>query len=178
MQCWVCKRQARGLGHSDTRHGVGHPRRYPIDWVFCSPRCQDAFHGLYGHWKKVELRAKEGHADTREVAMIDPSDVERGAMRHCLKAFGEAAGEIGFAKPLGAYSEAEALLVIEAIVGGYTEAMVLHHEASKFPPVRGLPSTPDPMASRANDPFADLMDDLPWETTKTTTRPEPKGRQR
>ena len=48
--------------------------------------------------------------------MIDPSDVELAAMRHCLKAFGEAAGEIGFTKPLGDYSEAEALRVIDAIV--------------------------------------------------------------
>ena len=33
--------------------------------------------------------------------MIDPSDVELAAMKTCLKAFGEAAGEIGFTKPLG-----------------------------------------------------------------------------
>ena len=49
MKCWVCKRQARGFGHTDNRHGVGNPRRYPIDWVFCSQRCQDAFHALYGN---------------------------------------------------------------------------------------------------------------------------------
>jgi len=55
MKCWVCKRQARGFGHTDNRHGVGHPRRYPIDWVFCSQRCQNAFHALYGNW----LRAKD-----------------------------------------------------------------------------------------------------------------------
>ena len=41
---------------------------------------------------------------------------------------------------------------------GYTEAMVAHHEASKYPPVRGLPHTPDPLAN----PFADMEDDLPW----------------
>ena len=50
MKCWVCKRQARGFGHTDNRHGVGNPRRYPIDWVFCSQRCQNAFHALYGNW--------------------------------------------------------------------------------------------------------------------------------
>ena len=46
------------------------------------------------------------------------------AMRSCLRAFGEAAGDIGFDKPLGAYSEKEALQVIDAIVTRYTEAMV------------------------------------------------------
>ena len=97
MKCWVCKRQARGYGHTDNRHGVGDPRRYPIDWVFCSRRCQDAFHRLYGNWRQ----AKECRNDKTEVAMIDPSDVELASMRKCLKAFGEAAGEIGFDKPLG-----------------------------------------------------------------------------
>ena len=79
-------------------------------------------------------------------------------------ATGEAAGEIGFAKPLGDYSEAEALQVIDAIVTCWTDAMVAHHEVSKYPPVRGMPPTPDPLAN----PFADLEDDLPWE--------EPKGK--
>ena len=92
--------------------------------------------------------------------MIDPSDVELAAMKKCLRSFGEAAGEIGFEKPLGAYSEVEALRVIDAIVTCYTEAMVEHYEETKFPPVRGITPTPDPMAS----PFADLEDDLPWET--------------
>ena len=164
MKCWACKRQARGYGHTDNRHGVGDPRRYPIDWVFCSRRCQDAFHALYGNWQ----RAKEGRIDRTEVAMIDPSDVELTAMRHCLKAFGEAADEIGFTKPLGDYSEAEALRVIDAIVTCWSDAMVAHHESSKFPPVRGLPPTPDPLAPDAANPFADLEDDLPWE--------EPKGK--
>jgi hypothetical protein len=94
--------------------------------------------------------------------MIDPSDVELAAMRSCLKAFGEAAGAIGFTKPLGDYSEAEALRVIDAIVTCYTDAMVVHHEATKFPPVRGIAPTRDPLAS----PFADLEDDLPWEDGK------------
>ena len=155
-KCWICKRQARGYGHTDGRHKTGDPRRYPIDWVFCSRRCQNAFHALYGNW----LRIKEGHIDIREVAMIDPSDVELASMRKCLKAFGEAAGEIGFEKPLGDYSEAEALRVCEAIVTCYTEAMVEHHEKAKFPPVRDMDPTSDPMVG----PFADLEDDLPWET--------------
>ena len=155
MKCWVCKRQARGYGHSDLRHPVGDARRYPIDWVFCSRRCQQAFHALYGQW----LRVQEGRTPKTEVAMIDPSDVELAAMKKCLKAFGEVAGEIGFAKPLGEYSEAEALQVIDAIVTCYTEAMVEHHEATKFPPVRGMAPTPDPMAN----PFADLEEDKFWE---------------
>jgi hypothetical protein len=146
------------------RHGVGDPRRYPIDWVFCSRRCQEAFHALYGNWQRV----KDGRPPLGEVAMIDPSEVELAGMKKCLKAFGEAAGEIGFAKPLGDYSEAEALRVIDAIVTCYTLAMVAHHEASKFPPVRGLPPTPDPLAPDAANPFADLEDDLPWD--------EPKGK--
>ena len=157
MKCWVCKRQARGFGHTDNRHGIGDPRRYPIDWVFCSQRCQNVFHAMYGNW----LKAKDEPGKRREVVMIDPSDIEIASMKKCLKAFGEAAGEIGFTKPLGDYSEAEALRVIDAIVTRYTEAMVEHHEVTKFPPVRGMPPTPDPLAN----PFADLEDDLPWETT-------------
>jgi hypothetical protein len=156
MQCWVCQRQARGYGHLDPRHGIADPRRYPIDWVFCSRRCQDVFHALYGNWARME----DGYIDKAEAAMIDPSEIERAAMRQCLKAFGEAAGEIGFNKPLGDYSEAEALLIIDAIVTCYTEAMVAHHEASKQPPIHGLPATPDPMSSST-----ELQDDLPWETT-------------
>ena len=153
MKCWVCKRQARGYGHTDNRRGIGSPERYPIDWVFCSRRCQDAFHALYGNW----VRVKDGSKDIKEVKVIDPSDVERAAMRKCLKSFGEAAGEIGFDKPLGSYSEAEALLVIDAIVTCYTDAMVVAHEASKFPPILGLKET-------VSNPFADFADDLPWET--------------
>ncbi len=156
MKCWVCTRQARGFGHTDNQHGIGNPRRYPIDWVFCSQRCQNVFHAMYGNW----LKAKDEPGKRREVVMIDPSDIEIASMKKCLKAFGEAAGEIGFTKPLGDYSEAEALRVIDAIVTRYTEAIVEHHEATKFPPVRGMPPTPDPLAN----PFADLEDDLPWET--------------
>lgn len=94
--------------------------------------------------------------------MIDPSDIERAAMRQCLKAFGAAAGEIGFTKPLGDYTEAEALQVIDAIVTCWTDAMAAHHEATKFPPVRGLPPTPDPLAPDAANPFVDFDDDIPF----------------
>jgi hypothetical protein len=162
MKCWVCKRQARGYGHSDIRFKHVDPRHYVMDWVFCSRRCQDVFHQMYGNWQRVQ----EGRIDKTEVAMIDPSDVELGAMKKCLKAFGEAAGEIGFAKPLGDYAEAEAMRVIDAIVTCYTDAMVEHHEATKYPPVRGMPPTPDPLTPDATNPFADLEDDLPWDELK------------
>jgi hypothetical protein len=133
----------------DDRFRIADPRRYPLDWVFCSRRCQNAFHKLYGNWADAKRFG-------REVAMIDPSDLEIASMRKCLKAFGEAAGGIGFEKPLGAYSEAEALRVIDAIVTCYTDAMVVAHEASKYPPMRGINAP-------VSDPFADLADDLPWE---------------
>ncbi|KVC62684.1 hypothetical protein WI72_09560 [Burkholderia ubonensis] len=154
MKCWVCTRQARGLTHADTRHGIGNPRRYPIDWAFCSRRCQDSFHALYG----TRLRALDGGATLAENTMIDPTEVERAAMKRCLKAFGEAAGEIGFDKSLGAYAEEEALRVIDAIVTCWTEQMVSHHEATRQSTVRG--TTPP------RDPFADMADDLPWEVAQ------------
>lgn len=134
----------------DGRFKIADPRRYPLDWVFCSRRCQDTFHKLYGNWADAKQFGKE-------VAMIDPSDLEIASMRKCLKAFGEVAGEIGFEKPLGAYLEADALRVIDAIVTCYTDAMVVAHEASKFPPMRGI-------SAPVSDSFADLVDDLPWET--------------
>lgn len=151
MKCWVCSRQARGYGHTDPRFGVADSRRYPLAWVFCSRRCQDAFHRLYGQSVDAERHGQE-------VAMIDASEVERAAMQTCLKAFGSAAETIGFAKPLGSYSEAEALQVIDAIVTEYTTAMVAHHEATQVSPVRGLPGT-------TLDPFLEITNDLPWEPT-------------
>lgn len=151
-KCWVCQRQARGYGHTDTRYKPGDGRRYPLDWVFCSRRCQDAFQRLYG----LRLRAEERGEDI----MIDASDIEMAAMRSCLRAFGSAADRIGFDKPLGAYSEAEAMTVIDAIVTRYTEALTEHHEQVSTPPVRGLPAD-----EVVHDPFADLKDDLPWEVT-------------
>lgn len=92
--------------------------------------------------------------------MIDLTDIELASMRKCLKAFGEAASEIGFNKPLGDYSETEALQVIDAIVTCWTDAMQEHHEKTKYPPVRGMPPALDPMAHS----LADIKDDLPWGT--------------
>jgi len=142
VKCWVCKRHARGFGHTDNRFSAGDPRRYPIDWVFCSRRCQDRFRALYSGWRQL----CDGHVERTEVAMVDATEIERAAMRQCLRFFGEAAGEIGFDKPLGAYSEAEALQVIEAIVTAWTEAMAEHHAATRYPPMRGLPPVNDPFA--------------------------------
>ena len=52
--------------------------------------------------------------------------------------------------------------VIDAIVTCWSEAMVAHHEATKFPPVRGMPPAPDPLAPYAANPFADFNDDIPF----------------
>ncbi len=79
--------------------------------------------------------------------MIDASEVEREAMRRCLRDLGSAAERIGFLKPIAAYSESEALTVIDAIVTGYTTAMTEHHEATRNDPLYGRSLTPDPMRS-------------------------------
>lgn len=136
MKCWVCCRQARGYGHADVRFKVGHSRRYPIDWVFCSMRCQACFHRLYV--TGVRAFERDGHLPnpSAEASVIDPSDAELAAMQQCLKPLGEAAGEIGIDRPLASYTEHEALRLINAVVTTYVEAMVQEHERSKFPSVR------------------------------------------
>lgn len=189
--CWVCQRQAHGLGHSDHRFGVGEPRRYPMDWVFCSRRCQEVFHTLYGQWLKAARRKED-------VFVVDASEIERAAMHACLRFFGEAANEIGFERPLGHYSEAQALQVIEAIVTGWTEAMAAHHSEAKYPPVRGIEryetQAPQPVgrlepiaesartpasASDLAHPFADLEDGLLRKTGgPAAARAAPRGRAR
>lgn len=88
--------------------------------------------------------------------MIDATEIELASMRACLKAFGEAASAIGFDRPLASFSEGDALQVIQAIVTCWTDNMAKHHEASKYPPLRGAPVAADPLAS--------LTDDIPWET--------------
>lgn len=139
MKCWVCSRQARGYGHADVRFKVGHARRYPIDWVFCSMRCQACFHRLYV--AGVRALERDGRLPNLrnlsvEACVIDPSDAELAAMQQCLKPLGEAAGEIGIDRPLASYTEHEALRLINAVVTTYVEAMVQEHERSKFPSVR------------------------------------------
>jgi len=101
-------------------------------------------------------------------------------------------------KPLGQHSEAEALQVIEAIVTGWTEAMAAHHQQAKYPPVRGIAPyetqapqlvaklesaaavAPSPAATfDPANPFADLEDDLPWETGEVVAgQPVKRGRAR
>ena len=149
MKCWICSREARGFGITDTRYSIADPRRYPVDWVFCSKRCQDAFHRFYNLRVDAEYNGKE-------LPMIDATKYEQAAIRRCLKAFGEAAGEIGYALPLGQYSESEALKVCDAIVSCFVDAMAERHASTAFPAVRGLPNV-------VQDPFADLKSDLPWE---------------
>ena len=117
----------------DARFKVGHPLRYPIDWVFCSQRCQACFHRLYV--AGVRLFERDGPLPAED-GVIDPSDAELAAMQQCLKPLGEAAGEIGMDRPLGSYTEHEALRLIKAVVTTYVEAMVQEHERSKFPSVR------------------------------------------
>ncbi len=133
MKCWICHRQARHFGHVDLRYRIGHPRRYPIDWVFCSARCQASFHRLYV--AGVQALERDGRLP-KGGGVIDPSDLELHAMHQCLKPLGEAASEIGLTRGLGDYTKAEALRLIEAVVTAYVEAMVQEHEQSKYPPVR------------------------------------------
>ena len=92
--------------------------------------------------------------------MIDATEIERACLKKCLKAFGAAAEDIGFDKPLGEYAEQEAMQVIGAIVTCFTNAMAAHHEMAKYPPVHGMPEGRDPLTD-----FSDLEDKAYWERT-------------
>ena len=137
MKCWVCARQARGFGHVDIRFKVGRAARYPVDWVFCSMRCQRCFHKLYEAGVRLFNRG-DARTSVKEGYVIDPSEAEMAAMRRCLKPLGEAANEVGMDRALSTYSQEEALLLINAVVTTYVEAMVQAHESSKYPPLRML----------------------------------------
>lgn len=141
MKCWICARQAKGYGHVDLRFKAGHVRRYPLGWVFCSARCQACFHRLYVAGVKALER---GGFVPEGDSVIDPSQVELDAMHLCLKPLGEVASEIGMDRPLSAYTEAEALHLINAVVTAYVEAMVQEHERSQYPPVRMLQGDSSP----------------------------------
>ena len=67
---------------------------------------------------------------------MNASEAELSARCACLKPLGAVASEIGLHKPLGQYSQQEALQLIDAVVSAYVEAMVQEHERSKYPPVR------------------------------------------
>lgn len=71
---------------------------------------------------------------------MSTGELTPAAERAALKAFGTAAERIGFDKPLGAYSEAEALAVIAAIVGAYAESLGTPPLAAADP---GLPFDDD-----------------------------------
>lgn len=150
-KCWVCSRPSRGFGHTDIRYTVGDPKHYPLDWVFCSRRCQDIFHTLYMNWVNAQRFGKA-------VQMVDIKQFELSSLRACLRSFGDVSAEIGFGKPLSDYSEDEALKVITAIVNGYTSTMANLHELTQYPPVRGLKPT-------VSDPFADLKSDFAEKTS-------------
>ena len=137
MKCWVCSREARGFGHADTRYQVGKARRYPVDWVFCSQRCQRCFHKLYQAGVRL-LNRGDARITVKEGEVIDPSQAEMAAMHRCLKPLGEAANEVGIDRALSTYSQEEALLLINAVVTTYVESMVEAHEAGKYPPLRML----------------------------------------
>jgi hypothetical protein len=132
MMCWICCREARGYGHVDIRFRVGHAQRYPIDWVFCSRRCQACFHRLY----LKGIQSLERGLQANPGAAMNATHAELSARRACFKPLGQAAGVIGMDKPLGHYSQDEALQLIDAVVTAYVEAMVQEHERSKYPPVR------------------------------------------
>ncbi|QOK88378.1 hypothetical protein HF907_06550 [Ralstonia pseudosolanacearum] len=134
---------------------MGDPRRHPPDWAFCSRRCQDAFHAMYGAWRKTEPPLSESL--TREAHMPETTAQQRAAMRRCLRPFGQVAGEIGFDKPLAHYSEEEALRVIGAIVSAYTEAMALDAPRAQATSMGQRRSV-----GLSADAFADLEDDIPW----------------
>ncbi|AXV68847.1 hypothetical protein CJO81_13730 [Ralstonia solanacearum] len=134
---------------------MGDPRRHPPDWAFCSRRCQDAFHAMYGAWCETEPPLSESL--TREAHMPETTAQQRAAMRRCLRPFGQVAGEIGFDKPLAHYTEEEALRVIEAIVFAYTEAMALDAPRAQATSVGQKRSV-----GLSADAFADLEDDIPW----------------
>ncbi|MCD9229631.1 DUF6511 domain-containing protein, partial [Ralstonia pseudosolanacearum] len=134
---------------------VGDPRRHPPDWAFCSRRCQDAFHAMYGAWRKTEPPLSESL--TREAHMPETTAQQRAAMRRCLRPFGQVAGEIGFDKPLAHYAEDEALRVIKVIVSAYAEAMALNAPRAQAASVGQRRSV-----GLSADAFADLEDDIPW----------------
>lgn len=60
--------------------------------------------------------------------MIDPSDLERQAMRACLAPLGEYVASIGMERPLADYRREEVLMLIEVVVTAYQEYMIDAHE--------------------------------------------------
>jgi hypothetical protein len=100
-------------------------------------RCQRCFHKLYEAGVRL-LNRGDVRISVKAGDVIDPSEAEMVAMHRCLKPLGEAANEVGMDRALSTYSQDEALLLINAVVTTYVEAMVQAHETSKYPPLRML----------------------------------------
>ncbi len=111
-RCWICGKQARGFAHLDL-----HRPKTPPAWAFCSKRCQDVFHQVYGAWFKAHQHQKE--------ASFMPERNPNPNLPMLLKAFGQAGEKVGFDKPLGSYSKEEAVLVIQAIIDAYLSSVNL-----------------------------------------------------
>ena len=60
--------------------------------------------------------------------MIDPSDLEIGAMQSCLGPLGDYVASIGMDRPLADYRKEEVLGLIDVIVTAYQEYMTAEHE--------------------------------------------------
>lgn len=60
--------------------------------------------------------------------MIDPSDIEIGAMQSCLGPLGDYVASIGMDRPLADYRKEEVLGLIDVIVTAYQEHMTAEHE--------------------------------------------------
>jgi len=94
----------------DLRFTVGSAKRYPIDWVFCSMRCQACFHRLYVSGLKAPKPDGHGSVVMAQGAdMIDPNEAEIIAMRRCLKPLGDAASAIGINRPRASYEPGRGL---------------------------------------------------------------------
>ena len=112
MTCAVCSRQAKGFGWSDSRLPRGERDPAADRRVFCSMRCQSAFSRL--------MERTEG-------TMVDPSEMEKAAMRACLVPLGEYVGSIGMERALAQYTRDEALTLVEVVVSAYQDHMLAEH---------------------------------------------------
>ena len=113
MKCLICTRQARGLGYFQPHIPRGQPGRESAQWVFCSMRCLNAF---------CRQMLQTGGS------MIDPSDMERAAMKSCLLPLWNCIEKSGSTRPLAAYSKEEALALVEVVVTAYQQYMIEEHE--------------------------------------------------
>ncbi len=112
MRCAVCYRQARGFGYFNARWRYSNAGQED-SWQFCSMRCQHVFSQL--------MNKTEGY-------MIDPTEMERAAMRACLKPLGERVAELGIDQTLADYHRDEVLQLIEVVITAYQHHMVAEHE--------------------------------------------------